>query len=60
MISRQKTRKALFALISLLIMTSIWTEMESDLLEMENKLFEETETQCKCKRKQLKSVKTKY
>ena len=58
MIARQgqkRTRKTLVALVvTLLIMASVWTEMESDVLETE------METKCKCKRKQLKSVKTKY
>ena len=59
MIARQgqkKTRKILVtAVVTLVIMASVWTELASDVLEAEM----EAETKCKCKRKQLKSVKTK-
>ena len=51
----QKVKKALVAVVTLLIMASVWTEMARDLLEGDV----EGETKCKCKRKQLKNVKTK-
>ena len=51
----QKVKKVLVAVVTLLIMASVWTEMARDLLEVDV----EGETKCKCKRKQLKSVITK-
>ena len=53
MIQRQKVKKALVAVVTLLIMASVWREMASEVLDVE------VETMCKCKRKQLKSLKTK-
>ena len=53
MIQRQKVKKALVAVVTLLIGASVWT---SEVLEVDV----DVETMCKCKRKQLKkSLKTK-
>ena len=55
MIQRQKLKKALVAVVTLLVLVSVWTEMRSEVLVVDL----EMETMCKCKRKQQKILETK-
>merc|ERR1719430_1207961 len=56
MIQRQKVKKALVAVVTLLVLVSVWTEMRSEVLEVQL----EMETMCKCKRKQQKILETNF
>ena len=58
MIQRQRVKKVLVAVVTVLISALVWTEMTSEELEVDVEV--EVETMCKCKRRQLnKSLKTK-
>ena len=62
MIQRQRVKKVLVAVVTVLISALVWTEMASEELEVdvEVEVEVEVETMCKCKRRQLnKSLKTK-
>ena len=58
MIQRQRVKKVLVAVVTVLISALVWTKMTSEELEVDVEV--EVETMCKCKRRQLnKSLKTK-
>lgn len=60
MIQRQRVKKVLVAVVTVLISALVWTEMTSEELEVDVEVEVEVETMCKCKRRQLnKSLKTK-
>lgn len=61
MIQRQRVKKVLVAVVTVLISALVWTEMTSEELEVDVEVEVEVETMCKCKRRQLnKSLKTNF